>query len=112
MSQSLMDVRNLDVDVKVDLVDGVQRSVETRLFCKIDNCGRDVDLCSDGRHTLQEAVCPVHGKVGFFPSHAAFREFTRFMANGILEADGHEPLTNKSRYVHIDDQPDPNVLMD
>lgn len=111
MADPLMDVRNLGVAVKVNADHGVQKSVETRLFCNIDNCGLDVDLCSDGRHTVQEAVCPVHGKVGFFPSHAAFREFTRFMANGVLEADGHEPLTNQTRYVHLDEQPDPNDLV-
>jgi hypothetical protein len=101
MAESFTDVSNLDVDVKVNFEHGLQTTVETRLYCNIANCREDIDLSSDGPHSVHDAICPVHGSVGTFQSYAAFQEFMRFVANGILEAGGHAPLTSGTRYAHV-----------
>jgi hypothetical protein len=103
MAESFTDVSNLDVDVRINFEEGVQTTVVTRLHCTIANCLEDIDLCSNGSQSIHEAICPIHGKVGSFPNYAAFQEFMRFVANGILEAGGHAPLTNRTKYVHLDD---------
>jgi hypothetical protein len=103
MDESFTDVSNLDVDVRINFEQGVQTTVETRLHCKIANCLKDIDLCSDGRHAVHEAMCPVHGKVGSFRNYAVFQEFTKFMANAVLEAGGYAPIADRTRFIHVDD---------
>jgi len=104
MAESFTDVSNLDVDVTINFEQGVQTTVETRLRCKIANCLKDIDLCSDGLHAEHAAICPVHGKVGSFQNYAVFQEFTKFMANAVLEAGGYAPITNSTQYIHVDDE--------
>jgi hypothetical protein len=103
MAKSLTDVSNLDVDVKINFEQGIQTTVDTRLHCKIANCLKDIDLCSDGFHSIHEAICPVHGKVGSFPNYAVFQEFTKFVANAVLKAGGYAPLTSTTEYIHVED---------
>jgi hypothetical protein len=106
MAEPFTEVSNIGIEVKVNVEDGIQTTVETRLYCKIANCLEDVDLYSDDSHSVHEAICPVHGRVGSFPTYAAFSEFTKFVANGILEAGGYALLTGRTRYVHVDEQPE------
>lgn len=101
MAESFTDVSNLDVDVMINFEQGIQTTVETRLHCKIANCLKDIDLCSDGFDSIHEAICPVHGKVGSFPNYAVFQEFTKFVANAVLKAGGYAPLTSQTEYVHV-----------
>jgi len=103
MAESFTDVSNLNVDVKVNFEHGIQTTVETRLYCNIANCREDIDLSSDGPHSIHDAICPVHGSVGTFQSYAAFQEYTKFVANGILEIGGYAALTDGTKYVHLDD---------
>ena len=110
MADPLIDVRNIDVAVKLSVEQSGENTVEARLYCMTDNCFKDIDLYSAGRHTEQEVVCPVHGKVGFFPNHAAFLEFTRFVANATLKAGGHALLRDTARAVHVEDRAESNAV--
>jgi hypothetical protein len=103
MADSSTDVSNLDIEIRINFEGGIQTTVVTRLYCTIANCLKDIDLSSDGRHSLHEAICPVHGKVGSFKNYAVFQEFTKFVANAALNAGGYAPLTSKTKYVHLDD---------
>jgi len=104
------ELRNL-VQVKVNVEDGVQQTVETTFVCKvIQNCGKRVDLYSDGPNTAQNVVCPEHGKICTFPNYAAFRETMKLLVNKILAANGHDLLSDATKYVHVDDNPDPSKV--
>jgi hypothetical protein len=103
MVESLTDVSNLDVDVRINFEQGIQTTVETRLHCKVANCLKDIDLCSNGLHSIHEAICPAHGKVGSFQNYAVFQEFTKFVANAVLEVGGYAPITSRTEYVHLED---------
>jgi hypothetical protein len=105
------EVQNLGIEVKVNVEDGVQQTVETTFVCRVTkNCGKRVDLYSDGPNTTQNVVCPQHGKICTFPNYATFRETVKLVVNKILAANGHDLLTDATKHVPGDDNRDPSKV--
>jgi len=104
---------NLGIKVKVNTDEnGVQQSVETSLFCEKENCGKDIEVYSDGPgpDTIHNVVCLEHGLLISFPNREALKKFTESLANKILAAHGHDLITEKTNCIPVDDHPDPNSV--
>jgi hypothetical protein len=64
-------------------------------------------MYADSEDDVQSVVCPVHGKIGSFPTYAVYVESVRMAANKILAAKGHALLSEKTKVFPVDDKADP-----
>lgn len=104
-----LEVQNLRIDVKVTVNNetGTQDNVQTTFFCNIRDCGHSVEMYADSQDTAHSVICPVHGKIGSFPTYAVYLESVRIAANRILAANGHDLISEKTKFFSIDDKADP-----
>ena len=89
----LIEVRSIDDD-----------TFETNLCCALGQCGKTVDIDSDGPTALQNVSCPKHGFLTSFPHMAALGEFVRCLANKILERSGQRLINAGAAFV-VGDEP-------
>jgi hypothetical protein len=61
---------------------------ETNLRCSLHQCGKTVDIDSDGPKAVQMVSCPEHGFLTSFPHRVALGEFVTYVANRILQENG------------------------
>jgi hypothetical protein len=102
---------NLRITVKVNHdKNGVQESVETDLFCDKGNCGKEVEVYSNGPNTTHNVVCIEHGLLTSFPNYEALKKFTELCANEILAEHGHGTITEKTDCIPVDDHFDPKSV--
>jgi hypothetical protein len=102
---------NLGIRVKVNFNEkGEQESVQTELFCEKGNCGKDVEVYSNGPNTTHNVVCPEYGLLTSFPEAQTLKGFIEFLANKILAAKGHGTITDKTLCAPYEDKPDPKSL--
>lgn len=94
------DAQKIKIDVKVNYENGVQTTVENRFCCNVANCGQTIAIYTDGPETIHNFVCPMHGKVASFSSYAAFLEATKIAVNKVLDARGHDLITDDSDHYH------------
>jgi hypothetical protein len=83
---------------------------ETNLHCSRNHCGKTVSIDSDGPKTIQSVSCPRHGFLVSFPDQRALGEFTRFLANKILAANGHELIEEEAVSIFGGGEHLPNLL--
>lgn len=109
MDSALPDIQNLGIEMKVTVNNetGLQESVLSTLICKVGDCGKYIELYSDSPESVHTVVCPIHGKVGSFPTFAVYRETVKILANKILEAKGHDLISDKTKYIAVDGEGDP-----
>ncbi|MGO8985842.1 MAG: hypothetical protein ACLQFM_13750 [Terriglobales bacterium] len=102
---------NLRISVKVNRDGkGGQESVETDLFCDKGNCGKEVEIYSNGPNTTHNVVCIEQGLLTSFPNYETLKKFTESCANKILAARGHGTITEKTNCISVDDHPDPKSV--
>ena len=109
MSAQQFQPTNLRIVVKVN-TEGGKQTVQTEFVCDKAKCGREIEVRSDGKNTIHNVLCPVHGLLTSFPNEAALRKFTMDAANKILAAKGHDLISEKTSYAPIDDNPDPKSV--
>src|SRR5215472_14504118 len=78
---------------------------ETNLCCALSQCGKTVDINSDGPKAVQNVSCPKHGFLTSFPHRGALGEFVRCLANKILERNGQKLIDARAAFVVGDQQP-------
>lgn len=76
----------LKIEVSANDIDA---TFETNLCCALSNCGKTVDIESQGPKAVQNVSCPRHGFITSFPHRIALGEFIRSSANKILAINGH-----------------------
>lgn len=83
---------------------------ETKLCCALRQCGKTVDIDSDGPKTVQNVSCPKHGFLTSFPHRVALGEFVRCLANKILEKNGERLIDVGAAFIVGDEQPRPESV--
>ena len=78
---------------------------ETNLCCALGDCGKTVDIDSDGPKAVQNVSCPEHGFLTSFPHRVALGEFVRCLANKILEKTGHRLIDAEAAFIVGEEQP-------
>src|SRR5215471_8397255 len=80
---------------------------DTNLCCALSQCGKTVEIDSDGPKTVQNVSCPKHGFLTSFPHRVALGEFVRCLANKILEKNGKRLIDRGAAFIIGDEQPRP-----
>jgi hypothetical protein len=83
---------------------------ETNLCCALRECGKTVDIDSDGPKAVQNVSCPEHGFLTSFPHRLALGEFVRCLANQILEKTGQRLIDADAAFIVGDEQPRPESI--
>ena len=83
---------------------------ETNLCCALGQCGKTVDIASDGPKGVQRVSCPKHGFLTSFPHRVALGEFVRHLANKILEKNGQRLIDARAAFIVGDEPPLPESL--
>lgn len=83
---------------------------ETNLCCALRQCGKTVDIESDGPTAVQMVSCPEHGFLTSFPHRVALGEFVRYFANRILEQNGQRLIDAEAAFVVGGTQPRPESI--
>jgi hypothetical protein len=96
IKQILKDAENgipahLGAEVTGFIRDG-EHVVHARMYCKKDNCGRDVEIVSDGPETRQFVECPVHGEIVSFQNYDECERVLKFVINKVAEAKGRPQI--------------------
>jgi hypothetical protein len=69
-------------------IEGDQHVVRAQVFCQKENCGRAINLVSDGPNTRQWVECPVHGAIGSFENLAEYETTLRSVVNKTAKQRG------------------------
>jgi len=77
----------LGIDVTA-VVHNNEHAIAARVYCKRDNCGKDITLVSDGPDTQQFVECPVHGEIASFQNFDEYDRTVKFVINTVNEAKG------------------------
>ena len=91
----------LEIDVRSNEDD----TFETNLCCALHQCGKTVDIDSDGPKAVQMVSCPEHGFLTSFPHRFALGEFVRYLANRILERNGLRLIDAEAEFIVGGEQP-------
>ena len=83
---------------------------ETNLCCALSQCGKTVDIDSDGPKAVQNVSCPKHGFLTSFPHRVALGEFVRCLANKILKKNGKKLIDPRATFIVGDEQPRPESI--
>ena len=83
---------------------------ETNLCCALSQCGKTVDIASDGPKGVQRVSCPKHGFLTSFPHRVALGEFVRCLENKILEKNGLRLIDAGAPFIIGDEQPQPESM--
>lgn len=83
---------------------------ETNLRCALNQCGKTVNIDSDGPKTVQKISCIEHGFLGSFPHQIALGEFVRCLANKILATNGHRLIDSGAAFIVGDEPPHPENI--
>ena len=83
---------------------------ETNLCCALSQCGKTVDIDSDGPRAIQKVSCPKHGFLTSFPHRIALGEFVRRLANKILEKNGQRLIDAGAAFIVGDERPRPESM--
>ena len=83
---------------------------ETNLCCALSQCGKTVDIDSEGPKAVQNVSCPKHGFLASFPHRVALGEFVRCLANKILEKNGQRLIDTRAAFIVGDEQPLPESM--
>ena len=83
---------------------------ETKLCCALAQCGKTVDIDSDGPKAVQNVSCPKHGFLTSFPHRVALGEFVRCLANKILETNGQRLIDAGAAFIVDDEQLRPESM--
>jgi hypothetical protein len=59
-----------------------------RVYCKKDNCGKDIQLISDSLETPQYVQCPAHGVLTSFQNYDEYERTLKFVVNQVAESKG------------------------
>jgi hypothetical protein len=95
--QPIMELRKDTIDqlgltrVRVEInsrIEGDQHIVSAQVFCQNDDCGKPINLVSDGRNTRQWVECPVHGAIGSFENLDEYQKTIRGVINRNAEERG------------------------
>ena len=74
-------------------------TVDTNLCCAVSQCGKTVDIDSEGPTALQNVSCPEHGFLTSFPHQVALGEFVRCLSNKILEKNGQRLIDAEATFI-------------
>lgn len=110
MDQFLMQLQFVGIQVTVNETDGEQDSVLTQLYCNIGGCRRNVDAYFDSEDEVHTLACPVHGGLATFPSRKVLDSTIRLAANKILEANGHQTITDSTKSQRVEINGDPRSM--
>jgi hypothetical protein len=83
---------------------------ETNLCCALSECGKTVDIDSEGPKAVQNVSCPEHGFLTSFPHRVALGEFVRCLANKILAKTGQRLIDSQAAFIVGDAQPRPESI--
>ena len=106
--QSPIRSRPLLLEIKVRSND--DDTFETNLCCALSQCGKTVDIDSDGPKAVQNVFCPKHGFLRSFPHRVALGEYVRCLANKFLEKNGHRLIDAGAAFIVGDEQPQPESM--
>jgi hypothetical protein len=73
---------------------GVYQTV-ARVWCRKENCGKEIDLVSEGKETPLHLKCPTHGELAVFEN---FADYTETLKSAINESNDAMGLTR----IHAD----------
>jgi hypothetical protein len=96
----------LEIEVRANDDD----TFETNLCCALSQCGKTVDIDSDGPKAVQNVSCPKHGFLTAFPHRVALGEFVRCLANKILGMNGRRLIDAEAPFIIGDEQPRPESM--
>ena len=96
------------VEIKVRSND--DDTIETNLCCALSQCGKTVDIDSDGPKTIQNVSCPKHGFLISFPHRVALGDFVRCLANKILERNAQRLIDSEAAFIVGDKSPRPESM--
>ena len=83
---------NMAIEVTVRVEGGVQQEVETRPVCA--QCRQTLEIWEDGPKKPHVLTCPKHGRIATFSSEAAYHQAVKVITNRVLEAKGHELISD------------------
>ncbi len=83
---------------------------ETKLCCALSQCGKTVDIDSDGPKAIQNVSCPKHGFLTSFPHRVALGDYMRYLANQVLEKNGQRLIDAEAAFIVGDEQPQPESM--
>lgn len=101
---------NVPVLLEIQVRSNDDDTFETNLCCARSQCGKTVDIDSDGPQGVQNVSCPKHGFLTSFPHRIALGEFVRYSANKILEKNGQRLIDARAAFIVGDEQPLPKSL--
>jgi hypothetical protein len=99
--------KSLPLEVEVRSLD--DDTFETNLRCALGQCGRTVEIDSDGPNVVQNVLCPKHGFLTSFPHRSALGDFMRRLANKVLEENG-QPLIDPGAVFLFGEEPRPKSM--
>ena len=101
---------NVPVLLEIAVRSNDDDTFETNLCCALRQCGKTVDIDSDGPKAVQNVSCPKHGFLTSFPHRVALGEFVRCLANKILEKNGQRLIDTRAAFIVGDEQPLPESM--
>jgi len=69
-------------------IEGDKHVVSAQVFCQKDNCGKPINLVSDGPNTRQWVECAIHGVIGSFQNLDDYQKTIREVINRNAVARG------------------------
>ena len=101
---------NVPVLLEIEVRSNDDDTFETNLCCALSQCGKTVDIDSDGPKAVQNVFCPKHGFLTSFPHRVSLGEFVRRLANQILEKKGQRLIDAEAAFIVGDEQPRPESM--
>ena len=98
---------NVPVFLEIEVRSNDDDTFETNLCCALSQCGKTVDIDSDGPKAVQNVSCPKHGFLTSFPHLVALGEFVRGLANRTLEKNGQRLIDAGATFIVGNEQPRP-----
>lgn len=89
----------MPVFLEIEVISNDDDTFDTNLCCSLSQCGKTVDIDSDGPTAVQNVSCPEHGLLASFPHRVAFGEFVRCLANKILEENGQRLIDAEATFI-------------
>lgn len=96
---------NVPVILEIKVRSNGDDTFDTNLCCARSQCGKIVDIDSDGPKAAQNVSCPKHGFLASFPHRVALGEFVRSLANKSLEKSGQRLIDARATFIVGDEQP-------
>ena len=101
---------NVPVLLEIEVRSNDDDTFETNLCCALSQCGKTVDIDSDGPQAVQNVSCPKHGFLTSFPHRVALGEFVRCLANKILAKNGQRLIDARAAFIVGDKPPLPESM--